>query len=134
MFLNNLTQEKKELFLSLAYKISCIDENYADEEKMVLEQYCVEMDIRIDKIQLIEDFDKILNRINILCNFQEKKIFVFESVGLILADGVIHDKEMEAITNMVRLFEINDNYFEDCMKLIKEYYDLQSRMMNLINT
>lgn len=134
MFLNNLTQEKKELFLSLAYKISCIDENYADEEKMVLEQYCVEMDIRIDKIQLIEDFDKILNRINILCNFQEKKIFVFESVGLILADGVIHDKEMEAITNMVRLFEINDNYFEDCMKLIKEYYDLQSRMMNVINT
>ncbi len=101
---------------------------------MVLEQYCVEMDIRIDKIQLIEDFDKILNRINILCNFQEKKIFVFESVGLILADGVIHDKKMEAITNMVRLFEINDNYFEDCMKLIKEYYDLQSRMMNLINT
>uniref|UniRef100_UPI004024AF84 hypothetical protein n=1 Tax=Holdemanella biformis TaxID=1735 RepID=UPI004024AF84 len=134
MFLNNLTQEKKELFLSLAYNISCIDDNYADEEKMVLEQYCVEMDIRIDKIQLIEDFDKILNRINILCNFQEKKIFVFESVGLILADGVIHDKEMEAITNMVRLFEINDNYFEDCMKLIKEYYDLQSRMMNLINT
>lgn len=134
MFLNNLTQEKKELFLSLAYKISCIDENYADEEKMVLEQYCVEMDIRIDKIQLIEDFDKILNRINILCNIQEKKIFVFESVGLILADGVIHDKEMEAITNMVRLFEINDNYFEDCMKLNKEYYDLQSRMMNLINT
>lgn len=134
MFLNNLTQEKKELFLSLAYNISCIDNNYADEEKMVLEQYCVEMDIRIDKIQLIEDFDKILNRINILCNFQEKKIFVFESVGLILADGVIHDKEMEAITNMVRLFEINDNYFEDCMKLIKEYYDLQSRMMNLINT
>lgn len=133
MFLNNLTQEKKELFLSLAYNISCIDDNYADEEKMVLEQYCVEMDIRIDKIQLIEDFDKILNRINILCNFQEKKIFVFESVGLILADGVIHDKEMEAITNMVRLFEINDNYFEDCMKLIKEYYDLQSRMMNLIN-
>ena len=134
MFLNNLTQEKKELFLSLAYNISCIDDTYADEEKMVLEQYCVEMDIRIDKIQLIEDFDKILNRINILCNFQEKKIFVFESVGLILADGVIHDKEMEAITNMVRLFEINDNYFEDCMKLIKEYYDLQSRMMNLINT
>lgn len=134
MFLNNLTQEKKELFLSLAYNISCIDDNYADEEKMVLEQYCVEMDIRIDKIQLIEDFDKILNRINILCNFQEKKIFVFESVGLILVDGVIHDKEMEAITNMVRLFEINDNYFEDCMKLIKEYYDLQSRMMNLINT
>lgn len=134
MFLNNLTQEKKELFLSLAYNISCIDDNYADEEKMVLEQYCVEMDIRIDKIQLIEDFDKILNRINILCNFQKKKIFVFESVGLILADGVIHDKEMEAITNMVRLFEINDNYFEDCMKLIKEYYDLQSRMMNLINT
>lgn len=134
MFLNNLTQEKKELFLSLAYNISCIDDNYADEEKMVLEQYCVEMDIRMDKIQLIEDFDKILNRINILCNFQEKKIFVFESVGLILADGVIHDKEMEAITNMVRLFEINDNYFEDCMKLIKEYYDLQSRMMNLINT
>ena len=134
MFLNNLTQEKKELFLSLAYNISCIDDNYADEEKMVLEQYCVEMDIRIDKIQLIEDFDKILNRINILCNFQEKKIFVFESVGLILADGVIHDKEMEAITNMVRLFEINDNYFEDCMKLIKEYYDLQSRMMNFINT
>lgn len=134
MFLNNLTQKKKELFLSLAYNISCIDDNYADEEKMVLEQYCVEMDIRIDKIQLIEDFDKILNRINILCNFQEKKIFVFESVGLILADGVIHDKEMEAITNMVRLFEINDNYFEDCMKLIKEYYDLQSRMMNLINT
>lgn len=133
MFLNNLTQEKKELFLSLAYNISCIDDNYADEEKMVLEQYCVEMDIRIDKIQLIEDFDKILNRINILCNFQEKKIYVFESVGLILADGVIHDKEMEAITNMVRLFEINDNYFEDCMKLIKEYYDLQSRMMNLIN-
>lgn len=134
MFLNNLTQEKKELFLSLAYNISCIDGNYADEEKMMLEQYCVEMDIRIDKIHLIEDFNNILNRINKLCDFQEKKIFIFESVGLILADGVIHDKEKEAITDMARLFEINDNYFEDCMKLIKEYYDLQNRMMNLINT
>lgn len=134
MFLNNLTQEKKELFLSLAYSISCIDDNYADEEKMMLEQYCIEMDIRIDRIHLIEDFNNILNRINKLCNLQEKKIFVFESVGLILADGVIHDKEKETITNMVQLFEINDNYFEDCMKLIKEYYDLQSKMMNLINT
>lgn len=133
MFLNKLSNEKKELFLSLAYNISYIDENYTDEEKNMLEQYCIEMEINFNKIHLIEDFEYVLARINEICNIHEKKIIVFELVGLILVDGDLHDKEKDAMTNMVELFGINEKYFDDCKKLITEYYDLQNRIIDLVN-
>lgn len=99
----------------------------------MLEQYCIEMDITFNKTHLIEDFEYVLARINEICNIHEKKIIVFELVGLILADGNLHDKEKDAMNNMIELFEINEKYFDDCKKLIAEYYDLQNRIINLVN-
>lgn len=133
MFLNKLSNEKKELFLSLAFNISHVDGTYSHEEKYMLEQYCIEMDINLNKINLNEDFDYVLDTINKICDSYEKKIIVFEAIGLILADGILHDKEKNAIINMIKLFGINEKYFDECKKLIIEYYDLQARILNLVN-
>ena len=47
MFLNRLSNEQKELFLDLCIHASKADNDFAEDEKLVIDQYCDEMHINV---------------------------------------------------------------------------------------
>lgn len=107
MFLNRLTLEEKEAFLLLAYKVAHSDNDFAEEEEVMIAKYCMEMqmdDIEYDESKF--DLDRILDT---FISEQHKKIVLLEIMALVYADGIVAKEEEELIQLMIEKFNLNPN-------------------------
>lgn len=127
MYLSILEREQKKLFYQLAVAIASVDGVCSDEEKIMLNSYCKEMDLKYPEID-IKPIDEILQKLNEITNIQEKKIIIFEVVGLVLADKVCNVKEEEVLRNIEKEFDMDSNYTNKCKELILEYLRLQEKI------
>ncbi|MEE0863230.1 MAG: hypothetical protein U0L79_09635 [Lachnospiraceae bacterium] len=127
MYLSILEREKKKLFYQLAVAIASVDCVCSDEEKIMLNSYCKEMDLKYPEID-IKPIDEILQKLNEITNIQEKKIIIFEVVGLVLADKICNAKEEEVLRCIEKVFDMDINYTNKCKELIVEYLRLQEKI------
>ena len=75
MYLSNLTEKQKYLFLEFAYCLAVSDGDYSIEEQNLINAYCNEMLVTFDSTKIIDKLpEKIIEKINLDCNEQEKKI------------------------------------------------------------
>lgn len=132
MYLSMLSTEKKELFLDLALTIVYADGDYSNEEKVVLESYCQEMNIDFERDKPTLPLNKLLDKIAKITNIQEKKIIVFESIGLSMADNDFDGNERKIIHLMSLYFCLDEDFLSNCETIIGEYMLLQNRINNLI--
>jgi hypothetical protein len=105
MFLNQLPENEKTLFLQLAHFVARVDNKFSDKEKEIIKVYCLEMqidDIEFDKNSF--DLNKVLSEIK---SKRSQKIFLLEIMALIFSDEVLHEKEAEIIELMLKRFEID---------------------------
>lgn len=120
MFLNYLSEESKEDFLKLCVYASLANEEFAEEEKEMLKEYCKEMNIP-DHIPGTEDsVEVVLENINKNAGITEKKIIVLELLGVVKADGLYDDAEQEFMKKLVGKLEMN----EDIMKHLNSLLDI----------
>ena len=107
MFLNRLDIEEKNAFLWLAHHLARADNDYSEEEALLIDKYSMEM--QMDDI----DFDETkFDLITILSEFKlasHKKIVLLEIMALVYADGVIAKEENALINVMIEQFELNPN-------------------------
>lgn len=131
MFLSMLNNEEKKLFAELAVTLSSIDGDYSDIERIMVESYCKEMDIKYICSEM-PNFEQIILRINCIANEKEKKIILFESIGLVLVDGIYDETEKHAISRMEKEFGISHHFTEECISMISEYLKFQEKLNKLI--
>ena len=131
MYLSILKKEEKKLFLDLAYSLASADGNIADEEKTIIDHYCDEMEIE-KQLPTTVDKSEIVNKLTEVSDMQNKKIIIFELIGLAMADNNYDEAEKEFITEAVSQFELSIDYMESCEKIISEYLSLQAKINNLI--
>ena len=86
MFLSELRDTQKELFLDLSIYLSMRDGNFADVEKNTIIQMCKEMGIDKRLVPVL-NFDDVLNQLAESVTIREKRIIILEIGGVILADG-----------------------------------------------
>ena len=93
MFLKELNKDESICFLNLVSIFSKVDNKFAKEEKVLVDEYREELEIYNEEIKTME-YDEI---INILKNSSDKakKIIYFELVGLALVDGEYEDEEID---------------------------------------
>lgn len=93
MFLNELNKDESICFLNLVSIFSKVDNKFAKEEKVLVDEYREELEIYNEEIKTME-YNEI---INILKNSSDKakKIIYFELVGLALVDGEYEDEEID---------------------------------------
>ncbi len=107
MFLNRLTLAEKEAFLELAHHVAHIDEDFSKEERIIIDKYCMEM--QIDDVECnAENF----NLGEVLAVFKEdshKKIALLELMALVFSDGHLHKAEENTINQIVERFGLNPN-------------------------
>ena len=77
MYLAQLTENQKQLFLGMAYCIASADGNYSDDEKRIMESYCAEMNIAADLNNLLTNPDEIIAQIKADCGKVARKIIIF---------------------------------------------------------
>lgn len=105
MFLNRLNQEEKVAFLELAHHIARSDNDFSDLQKVIINEYCTEM--QVEDIEYKEkDFvlEITLNKIN---STQSQKIILLEVMALIYSDNILHDEEKKILDKMAEKFGIS---------------------------
>lgn len=112
MFLNRLANnEEKYAFVKLAYLISKADNNFMDIQKIMIEQYCEEMNIENNTdLENLEnekiDLQEILKHFK---SKESKNIVLLEIMPLIYADNVLHEEELKILNVIKKEFNVDDN-------------------------
>lgn len=132
MYLALLKEEHKELFLGLAFNLALADGDYSDEEKAVIASYCQEMKIVFNKEKMVRPVNELISRINLLCDIQEKKIIVFETIGLAMSDYNYDERERKLIKLMTDTFDLGDGFTNECESILNEYISFQGEINKLI--
>lgn len=132
MYLALLSEKEKEAFLGFAFHLVAVDGNYSDEEKAVINGYCQEMQCFFDEKTMVRPLDALIRDVKVNCDEKIKKIFVFELIGLAMADKNYDDKERALINNLQAEFDIVPEYARNCEALINEYIAFQTKMNQLI--
>lgn len=131
MYLALLDEKEKGLFLGLAYALASADGDYSDEEKAVINGYCQEMQTQFE-LEMIKSTDYIVSEIKAKSNEKVKKIFIFELIGLAMADGDYSDNERALIRKMEKEFNTEKEFAKRCEDVLNEYITFQERINRLI--
>ncbi|MGY4878167.1 hypothetical protein ACLUEY_09810 [Vreelandella aquamarina] len=107
MFLNRLTLAEKKAFLKVAHHVAHIDNEFSKEEGVIIDKYCMEM--QIDDVEYDPNEFDLMSE---LCIFQEdghKKIALLELMVLVFSDGHLHHAEETIVNEIVKQFGLNPN-------------------------
>lgn len=128
MYLNILNEEQKSLFLQLVYCAALSNGDYAEEQKQMMNSYCMETGMAFDETNAETNPEKIIVRICQISNAREKKIIAFEILGLILCDYEYDEEEQKFMNNLQGVFELSQEFMDKCVSLINDYLELQKEI------
>lgn len=128
MYLALLDKESKELFASLAYCLAMSDSDFDEKERLLINSYEIEMGIKIDFDKLNDDMDDVIDKITEICNMKEKKIIVFELVGLAMVDSNYDNGERTIITKVISKWNLDENFGDFCENKLTSYFNLQNEL------
>lgn len=132
MYLSILKEEGKKAFLDFVYYVAASDGNIGDEERNIINAYCIEMMVEpiFDKPEL--SCEQVVDNIVNIATVSEKKIIIFEILGLAMADNRYEGCEKEMIHSAAKKFGLSDEFVVQCEQAINEYISFQSKLNNLI--
>lgn len=128
MFLSLLNTNQKLLFTSLVYNLAASDGDVSEDERMVIESYSAEMEMEISLENVDADMDNIISQISNMSGVREKKIIVFEMIGLAMADSNFDEGEREIVRKALRIFNLDVEFGDFCERKIAEYLKLQEEL------
>lgn len=132
MYLAILNNKQKQLFLEFAYYLAAIDGDYSDSEKLMMESYCHEMRVSFNIDELGKSIDDVINEMQAECGEREKKIVIFEAIGLAMSDGDYDQTEKEFINSTMLKFGIEESFNRECEDVLNEYIEFQNKLNRLV--
>ena len=116
MFLHDVPQKYKKLFMDLAYTMMGIDNKYEDEERMALRSCQEELGLTQNQGNAID-----LNDANLLL-VQDRTLraeMYFELLGIALSDSEYSDEEIAAMKKIQKAWEIPVEFDEAAQEIIR---------------
>lgn len=132
MYLSLLNNYQKSLFLSLALYLANTDSDYSKEEHEVIQSYCNEMNITENSFIPFTNITEIISKIDESSNTQEKKIVIFEAIGLAMIDNDYSDNEKKLIQLINTYFGFDKTFIIKCEELVNRYLIFQKEINNHI--
>jgi len=133
MFLKALNEEEKRNFLKLAFFIAKSDEDYAEDEKIMIEEYKYEMNLDFDP----ESDDSLTDVSSLIESFSGsdkqtiKKIFI-ELNGLVLADEKFVISEKEILQQFMEKYNLSEEHLKQTQDWIMRLNSLYVEGIALI--
>lgn len=132
MFLDKLSDEKKEMFLQLSIHAAMSNDDFAEEQKVVIESYCEELGMKDYKIELHSDLKTLLEEIKASSSKKEKHIIVFEIASVILSDYNYDTIEQEFMNSLNEILEIPEETLEKMIELINNLMEVYEGIAEVI--
>lgn len=127
-----LNEKQKEIFLDLAYQLAFIDNDFSEKERVMIESYCKEMEIAVPEVIRAKPIGEIVESMRNEYTMIEKKITVFEILGLAIVDGNYDEDERKIVEEIMKALEIEKSFAEKSEKILKEYIGIQSKINALV--
>ena len=122
MFLNQLSEKEKEAFISLSVHVSNSNGIFADEEKVMIQEYSKEMEIPEFDTNEAKSIDEIINVFK-SSELHIKKVIMLEVLGLVYSDGFYDAEEENFIKKLSDDIGLADEIVESLTVAIKKYSD-----------
>ena len=132
MFLGQLSDKEKNAFISLSVHASNSNGVFAEEEKVMIQEYCKEMGIPFF------DADNAISMDEVVAVFKEseltiKKIVLLEILGLVYSDVVFDDTEKGFINEYAKKIGLTDEDVAKQTVAIKEYLEALKKVAEAIS-
>lgn len=132
MYLNRLNSEQRELFLDLCIHAAMANDVFQQEEKELVDQYCVEMQMTEPRYTADHDFDTALSRLKEISTQQEIKMVLLEVLGIILADNVFDDDEQVFMNDFIQKIGVSRECLDDMVTSLEKLKTLYSHIDALV--
>ncbi len=131
MFLNKLDFVEKEAFISLAVLAAKANGEFAEEEYLMIEEYCKEVGIAFFDAENVKTIDEVI-RVFAASEERHKKIAVLEIIGLMYADGGYDDKEREFVKEFTAGISVSDEAVVKMESALVKYMDMSKELLACI--
>ena len=131
MYLRRLSQPAKEVFIDIA-KYLCNADGIVDKrEEKLLAAYGEELQtISLDAPQ--KSLEALATNLNAATDRIQKRIVVFELMGLALVDGTYADEEKAFFKLLGEKLDLRPTFTERCEASIREYMAVQKEIDEVI--
>lgn len=134
MLLNQLNNNEKNAFLSLCVHAAKANNVFADEEYAMLYEYCREMGVEMFDVNSADDFELVTNVFK-SSTIKNKKIVLFEILGLLYSDGLYDDLEKDFIKNfIISVGDLSQADVETFSEYITDYLVLFNKIVSSIDS
>ncbi len=133
MFLNELGEKDKELFLNLCGHAIMADDVVEPEEMEYLALCCHEMEMPNQLPDISESLEEILDGITENSNAYERKIIIFELIRLFKYDNSYDEEEKAFMKPVLTKLGISKEVHDKLEKLADEYTKVYNNICDLLN-
>lgn len=131
MFLSMLSKKEQEYFLELANLAMQVDGIVTESEREMIENFRQEMMLLDYKIQDIP-LDKLKMNID-LSTKRNKKVFLFELVGMMYADSEVSEEEKSWLLDIAVAWGFRENELRKIIRWVMDFNDLLLEGYEYIN-
>ena len=131
MFLNQLSNEEKNAFISLSVKISEANGVFDEVERAMIQEYCKEMEIPFFNTEKADSIDAI---VEVFKNATDhvKRIVILEALGLAYSDGEVDYEEDNLMRSFVGEIGIEENVYKEIGELLNKYNAVLAELIERI--
>lgn len=133
MFLSNLSEKEKKLFLQLSLHLSHSDNDFSDEEKLVIDTLSQEMSIPVS-YEIEQAYEDVLKELAQTADPRNKKCIIFELAGVVMADEVYADVEKQIMEQISDALGVERSVAERSVRLITQMADIYKEAAALVLT
>lgn len=132
MFLNQLEEESKELFLKLCVHASLSNGVISDHEKEMISAYCREMNISERIPACNESLDVTLSTLSTNASDVEKNIIILELLGLVKSDGAYDSEERKFMEQLTTDINAKQSILSKLDSLLEIYSAVYKELLETI--
>ncbi len=132
MYLSMLNDKEKKLFLDFAFYLASADDDYSDAEKSMMQMYCSEMQCDFEDKKPDRPVESVIEDMKACVSEHNKRIIVFEAIGLCMVDNNYDQHEREMILSLVQGFGLSGDFADRCEKILLDYLVFQNSINALI--
>ena len=132
MYLNRLSKEQKGLFIDMCIHAAMANDIFAEEEKMLIKQYCKEMHVSEPWYEARNSLDEVCQRLLEISKTSELKIMIFNITELMLSDSDYDEDETNFMNKLVKKLKLGSDVHKNALIHIEKVMALYSEIDSFI--
>ena len=132
MYLNKLPAAQKENFLDLAILAAMANNEFVDEEKELIRQYCGEMNIP-ERYETKKSFEQVIDEMAAGCGRSELRMVAVEIYALLVSDKKFDAFETDFMGKIVEKAQITGDEYDTIKEMVDTLNYAYGKLNELIS-